>query len=100
MSQPEDRRPMLERRHGGAGSTGRPVTICPRASNRPFVTRGGLMSYGSGRTDQNRRAPARPFGMHLLAAGAGIRKTLPTAPFENPINTRLRLFLISHTEIS
>ena len=29
--------------------------------------------------------------MHLLAAGAGIRKTLSTGPFENPINTRVGL---------
>jgi hypothetical protein len=29
---------------------------------------------------------ARTFGMHLLAAATGIRKTLSTAPFENPAN--------------
>jgi len=41
---------------------------------------------------------ARPFGM--LALGAPIRKTLSAAPFENPINTRIGLSLIYHTENS
>jgi hypothetical protein len=31
---------------------------------------------------------------------ATIRKTLSTAPFENPINTKVGLSLIRHTEIS
>jgi DNA invertase Pin-like site-specific DNA recombinase len=34
---------------------------------------------------------ARPFGMHLLAAGTGIRKTLSTPTFEKSTNTRVGL---------
>jgi hypothetical protein len=50
---------------------------------------------------RRQEAKARqPFGMHLLAAGTGIRKTLFPAPFENPINTRVGLSLIWHTEIN
>jgi hypothetical protein len=41
---------------------------------------------------------ARTFGMHLLAAGTGIRKTPFTATFENPVNTRVELSLTPHTE--
>jgi len=45
-------------------------------------------------------AKAWPFGMHVLATGAGIRKTLSTPPFEKSTNTRARLSLIWHTAIS
>ena len=49
---------------------------------------------------QQMPAEARPLRYAPVALGAGIRKTLSAASFENPINTRSGLSLICHTENS
>jgi hypothetical protein len=67
-----------------AFATMRQCRACPRHSFPLAVIRGSIRwSWQTGRARQ-----ARPFGMHLLAPRRGIRKTLSTAPFENPANTR------------
>ena len=102
--------------HGGRWSVGRCASSPPTASVaagclRPTATDLQQLSCSlhqrscrqhPARRQVSRRQmiEARPFGMHLLAAGTGIRKTLSTSPFENPTNTRAGLSVIRYTEIS
>jgi hypothetical protein len=62
------------------------------------VTRGNLR-YGRGKNHLGGRYARRCLSVRISLPPDGIRKTLSTASFENPINTRVELSLIPHTEI-